>query len=166
MSAPVTSQIDWHGVAISVSYHPHQWSTVDHIEVNVIGDGIIPITETGYRPHYLHSDVTDEYGGAVAYVLAWLEQEAQTSCAARYMTVPSPTPTLRPGAANASLEPRIQNAARRTNDRFRKVGRELSSFASGKGTLRQSFVHTLPLRDRHPEVLGQPSSVYGKPSNA
>ena len=64
------------------------------------------------------------------------------------------------------FEPRIQNAARRTNDRFRKVGRELSSFASGKGTLRQSFVHTLPLRDRHPEVLGQPSSVYGKPSNA
>lgn len=66
MSAPVTSQIDWHGVAISVSYHRHQWSTFDHIEVNVIGDGIIPITETGYRSHYLHSDVTDEYGGAVA----------------------------------------------------------------------------------------------------
>ena len=106
MSAPVSSQIDWRGVAISVSYHRHQWSEFDHIEVNVIGDGIIPITETGYRPHYLHSDVTDEYGGAVAYVLAWLEQEAQTSCAARYMTVPSPTPTLRPGAANASLEPK------------------------------------------------------------
>jgi|DeeseametaMP2916_FD_contig_81_100962_length_5493_multi_17_in_0_out_0_4 hypothetical protein len=69
-------------------------------------------------------------------------------------------------AAKSDSEPRIQNAARRTNDRFRKVGRELSSFASGKGTLRQSFVHTLPLRDRHPEVLGQPSSVYGKPSNA
>lgn len=82
MSAPsipvVTSQIDWRGVAICISYHRHQWSTFDHIEVNVIGDGIIPITETGYRSHYLHSDVTDEYGGAVAYVLAWLEHEAQT----------------------------------------------------------------------------------------
>ncbi|WP_422005791.1 hypothetical protein [Pyruvatibacter mobilis] len=78
MSAPVTSQIDWRGVAISVSYHRHQWSEFDHIVVNVIGDGIIPITETGYRSHYLLSDVTDEYGGAVAYVLAWLEHEAQT----------------------------------------------------------------------------------------
>ena len=75
-------------------------------------------------------------------------------------------PPFMRGAAKVGSEPRIQNAARRTNDRFRKVGRELSSFASGKGTLRQSFVHTLPLRDRHPEVLGQPSSVYGKPSNA
>ena len=44
MSAPVSSQIDWRGVAISVSYHRHQWSTFDHIEVNVIGDGIIPVT--------------------------------------------------------------------------------------------------------------------------
>jgi len=64
MSAPVTSQIDWRGVAISISYHRHQWAEFDHIEVNVIGDGIIPITETGYRSHYQHSDVTDEYGGA------------------------------------------------------------------------------------------------------
>ena len=78
MSAPVTSQIDWRGVAISISYHRHQWAEFDHIEVNVIGDGIIPITETGYRSHYQHSDVTDEYGGAVAFVLAWLEHEAQT----------------------------------------------------------------------------------------
>lgn len=55
MSAPVTtSRIDWRGVAISICYRMRRWgSEFDHLEVKVIGDGDIPITETGYRSHFL-----------------------------------------------------------------------------------------------------------------
>ena len=81
MSAPsipvVTSQIDWRGVAISISYHRHQWSTFDHIEVNVIGDGIIPITETGYRSHFTSREAVEDHGGTGAFAIAWLNHEAQ-----------------------------------------------------------------------------------------
>lgn len=79
MSAPVTSQIDWRGVVISIRYHKRRWnSNFDHIEVQVIGSGEIPITETGYRSLFVQTFYVAEFGGLQAYVLAWLEHEAQT----------------------------------------------------------------------------------------
>lgn len=79
MSAPVTSQIDWRGVVISISYHQRRWgSEFDHVEVTVIGNGEIPITETGYRSHFLANGIVEEFGGPEGYVSAWLDHEADT----------------------------------------------------------------------------------------
>ncbi|MGV6803916.1 MAG: hypothetical protein ACWA49_06885 [Ruegeria sp.] len=54
MSAPITtSRIDWRGVAISIDYRIRRFhGDFDHLEIRVLGDGIIPITETGYRSHW------------------------------------------------------------------------------------------------------------------
>ena len=36
----------------------------------------LPVTETGYRSHFIPAGTVAEHGGAVAFVTAWLEHEA------------------------------------------------------------------------------------------
>lgn len=80
MSAPVIIKIVWDGIAVEVSYREnyHRDIGLAHIELRVEKGRIIPITETGYRSHFLHTCVVDEYGGPEAYVRAWLDNEAQS----------------------------------------------------------------------------------------
>ena len=77
MSAPITSQIDWRGVTIRIVFRKRRWnSDFDHLEITAINDAEIPITETGYRSHFLPDGVVEEHGGPEAYVIAWLDHEA------------------------------------------------------------------------------------------
>lgn len=39
---------------------------------------VIPITETGYRSHFLSIEELDAAGGPVAFVRAWLDMEAKS----------------------------------------------------------------------------------------
>lgn len=78
MSAPITSQIDWHGTTIRIDYRKRRWnSDFDHVELHVEEGRIIPVTETGYRSHFLPAGIVDEYGGPAEFVSAWLDHEAQ-----------------------------------------------------------------------------------------
>lgn len=38
----------------------------------------LPITETGFRSHFLHPEKVAEAGGPVAYVATWLDQMARS----------------------------------------------------------------------------------------
>ena len=38
----------------------------------------LPVTETGYRSHFVDSGVVESFGGPAAFVQAWLDQEALT----------------------------------------------------------------------------------------
>ncbi|WP_300528040.1 hypothetical protein [Maricaulis sp.] len=79
--------LDWQGIALSVSYEEH-WLGVEHVspfatahfEVRVIDpdNHIIPITETSYRSHFVHRDVVRKFGGPADFVIAWLEEAAQS----------------------------------------------------------------------------------------
>jgi len=79
--------MDWQGTALSVSYEEH-WLGIErdspfasaHFEVRVIDldNHIIPITQTGCRSHFVHRDLVAEYGGPEAFVLAWLDDAAQS----------------------------------------------------------------------------------------
>lgn len=44
-----------------------------------MNDAQIPITETGYRSHFLPDGNVEEHGGPEAYVLAWLDHEADSA---------------------------------------------------------------------------------------
>ncbi|MHB0696986.1 hypothetical protein, partial [Roseomonas mucosa] len=50
-----------------------------HLEVEATAPARteLPITETGYRSHFLGPAAMDEAGGPVAYVTAWLDEAAQ-----------------------------------------------------------------------------------------
>ncbi|WP_208180047.1 hypothetical protein J4T85_019435 [Sinorhizobium medicae] len=72
--------IRWQGMAIRIR-HVSRWSGTDfdHIEVLTTEPerAPLPITETGYRSHFLHSEDLQAHGGAVAFVLAWLDHDAK-----------------------------------------------------------------------------------------
>lgn len=75
--------IHWQGIAITVRHCPN-WSSVgfpvQHIEVISENREALPITETGYKSHFLTgTDALEEFGSCpVAYVTAWLDHAAQT----------------------------------------------------------------------------------------
>jgi hypothetical protein len=50
-----------------------------HLEVQRVAPewAMLPITETGYRSHFLPRGTAENAGGPVAYVKAWLEEAAK-----------------------------------------------------------------------------------------
>ncbi|MDO9223587.1 MAG: hypothetical protein Q7U20_07735 [Caulobacter sp.] len=75
-----TFTTDWQGIALSVTFEA-RWlnsesANIAHLQVKSVGRIPLPITETGYRSHFLPADEVAAAGGAVAYVLAWLNHAA------------------------------------------------------------------------------------------
>lgn len=62
--------------------HVSNWHScnIDHLEIRTASPerAAIPITETGYRSHFVCESNIIEAGGAAAYVRTWLDQDAQS----------------------------------------------------------------------------------------
>ncbi|MEJ0027706.1 MAG: hypothetical protein WDN01_16905 [Rhizomicrobium sp.] len=75
--------LQWRDVTLAVSYE-RDWmgmkDTIAHLQIRVLGPkgAVIPLTDTGYRSHFISSVYVDEAGGPLAYVRRWLESEAAT----------------------------------------------------------------------------------------
>lgn len=77
----------WQGVTIEVSYE-ESWlgmersndRAVAHLSITAIEPERtrLPMTETGYRSHFVHPDEVAADGGPVAYVQAWLDGMARS----------------------------------------------------------------------------------------
>jgi hypothetical protein len=77
-----TYQTSWQGIPLSVSYCP-SWSPAlarfygyDLAHLTVEAPCPLPITDTGYRSHFIQADLIEAEGGPVAFVLAWLDHDA------------------------------------------------------------------------------------------
>lgn len=79
-------RMEWRGIQLEITYEP-QWMSAPvmdedlaHIEVRSIdpANAPLPITETGYRSHFITPPAVTAAGGPVAYLHAWLEAEADT----------------------------------------------------------------------------------------
>ena len=68
--------ITWRGIALAITFSPEKFGMVDHIELHTEGRTALPVTETGYRSHFMASGTVAAHGGAVAFVTAWLDDEA------------------------------------------------------------------------------------------
>ncbi len=80
-----THRVTWQGIEVEVRfernwlgsppspYHP------SHLAIEAItpSHAVLPITETGYRSHFLSAEEVDAAGGPVAYVVAALDDAAQ-----------------------------------------------------------------------------------------
>lgn len=80
ISGVFVQQIDWNGIVVEITYEPH-WlgmtaHAVAHLQVSSVSPerAPLPITETGYRSHFLPAAAVMESGGPVAYVRSWLEE--------------------------------------------------------------------------------------------
>lgn len=79
MSAPQNFSIVWDGIPVEITYHQRRWSSdFDHIELRVPTGHVLPVSETGYRSHFLPHGVVEEYGDAQGFVSAWFDHEAKS----------------------------------------------------------------------------------------
>lgn len=69
--------IAWRGVTVEVTFTPAKFGMTDHIELRTADKTPLPVTETGYRSHFLPLGNVAAAGGAVALVTAWLDHEAK-----------------------------------------------------------------------------------------
>lgn len=69
----VEHEIDWRAQVLTVRYCA-SWMGQDtaHLEILSPDRKPHPISETGYRSHFLNAQVFEEAGGPVAYTLSWL----------------------------------------------------------------------------------------------
>lgn len=84
-----TETLLWEGITIEIVYEPNWLNVANrkcdlpsaHLDIRSIAPerARLPITETGYRSHFLHPDEIAEFGGPVAYVEAWLDEMARSS---------------------------------------------------------------------------------------
>lgn len=75
------NQVTWCGITIEVIYFPKKWNSIAHIEVRSINPekAQLPITETGYKSHFLPIGVIESYNmTATDFVMEWLDRESQT----------------------------------------------------------------------------------------
>lgn len=81
-----TAIIDWQGITLSVSYEADWLSmgwqgdrAVAHLQLQSITPerAPLPVTETGYRSHFIHPSEIDAAGGPVAFAIAWLDHASQ-----------------------------------------------------------------------------------------
>ena len=75
--------LHWRGVDIEITFERH-WLGIHrhiadaHLTVTAKGRHPLPITETGYRSHFLAADEIDTAGGPAAYVATWLNTMARS----------------------------------------------------------------------------------------
>lgn len=75
----IVETTDWQGITLSVTYGGGYCGKM-HLELRSISPerALLPVTNTGYRSHFVDAADIEEAGGPVAFVLAWLDQEAQS----------------------------------------------------------------------------------------
>ena len=95
---PITTEmLEWQGITLSVECERNYatMTGLTHLSIHVLEPSTskLPITETGYRSHFLSEAEVAELGGPLGFVRAWLDAEAATpdwqaqQQAARQMTL-------------------------------------------------------------------------------
>jgi len=79
-----TYQVEWQGIALEIRHCPSWLSTnsemtTQHIEICSEGRVALPVTETGYRSHFMNgADSLAEFDNdPVAFVHFWLDDAAK-----------------------------------------------------------------------------------------
>jgi hypothetical protein len=75
------SRLTWQGFTMTIRYDPASFADHAHIQLQVIAperNAPLPVTETGYRSHFVRPEVVEAAGGPTAYVRVWLEEASRS----------------------------------------------------------------------------------------
>ena len=76
---PRSQRFTWRHVTLSVKHtRDYLASGQSHLELSVVAPKgcPLPITDTGYRSHFIEAAELEAAGGPVAFIKAWLDREA------------------------------------------------------------------------------------------
>lgn len=79
MSAPITTHtLDWRGVLVEVRFEERKFQQFDHLQIQSVEPERtpLPMTETGYRSHFVAHGIIQQNGGPLEYAALWLDQAA------------------------------------------------------------------------------------------
>lgn len=74
---PITQQIEWQGITITIT-HRKAWPINNFSHIEVKADQRLPMTETGYKSHFMPSEALSEYDGVIDFVIQWLNATCQS----------------------------------------------------------------------------------------
>lgn len=84
MDKAITGTINWRSIEIDTSCRlDYPIDGYCHIEIKCRER--LPITETGYRSHFIQMAELDDYEGHIAYVIAWLDHAAHSQVWRQYV---------------------------------------------------------------------------------
>ena len=70
------STLVWEGISIVLSHHSQRFGgPFDHLELRA--NERLPVTETGYRSHFIHPKELELWASPEAFVLDWLNDAAR-----------------------------------------------------------------------------------------
>ena len=78
------AQTTWRGIELEITHTTEYFSDTDHLAIRSAESVRLPITETGYRSHFLKAKDMVPFEGPQGYVLAWLEEAALSDAWKRY----------------------------------------------------------------------------------
>ena len=79
----MTHSIVWDGIDVSISHTPN-WLNSEFHHIELRADEKLPVSETGYRSHFIHRDEFTHFGNVTTFVTQWLDEAAKSSGWIRY----------------------------------------------------------------------------------
>lgn len=68
--------IEWCGISVEINHVP-DWPGHGYQHIELRAAQMLPVTETGYRSHYIHNDEIALFENAEAFVIEWLDEYAK-----------------------------------------------------------------------------------------
>ena len=116
-------EIDWSNAAARMTVriritHARDYLGSDHLEIESIkpAKAPLPITETGYRSHFMNALELIAAGGPVTFVTAWLEQDAKGKAWTKAATANTQGDLFQWAAAQGEIGQRQQSPEPRRQD--------------------------------------------------
>ena len=74
----MTERIVWRGVEVEIRYEENWLNTgLTHIEIEAQPRTPLPVTETGYRSHFIDPEALADFESVAAFVRFWLDTAAK-----------------------------------------------------------------------------------------
>ena len=80
----MTLSIIWEGITIAIS-HEANWLNTDYDHIELRADEKLPVTETGYRSHFIANAELALFGSLEDFVRQWLDTAATSKEWQKYL---------------------------------------------------------------------------------